>query len=136
MAELLARETKEELAEQFTMHFDAAAGLVKLMDFMKTENTSLREMADMLPEIHMRRKEVECGWDAKGRVIRKIIQEHYGGRMEMLEGVKVYNDKGWVLVLPDAERPVCSVIGEGFTEEFAEELTNIYARKVMEISRS
>jgi len=54
----------------------------------------------------------------------------------MLEGVKVYNDKGWVLVLPDAERPVCSVIGEGFTEEFAEELTNIYARKVMEISRS
>jgi len=136
MAGLLAKEAKEELLEQFTMYFDAAAGLVKLLDFMKTNNTSLQEMVNMLPEIHMRRKEVECSWDAKGRVIKKIIQEHYGGRVEMLEGIKVYNDKGWVLVLPDAERPVCNVIGEGFTEEFAEELTNIYARKVMEISRS
>jgi len=135
MASLVAREAKEELMEQFTMHFDAAAGLVKLLEFMKENNTSLHEMVDMLPKIHMRRTEVECSWDAKGRVIKKIIQEHYGSRVEMIEGVKVYNDKGWVLVLPDADRPVCSVIGEGFSEEFAEELTNIYARKVREISR-
>jgi len=135
MAGLLARETKEELMEQFTMHFDAAAGLVKLLDFMKTNGTSLHEMVDMLPKIHMRRTEVECSWDAKGRVIKKIIQEHYGSKVEMIDGVKVYNDKGWVLVLPDADRPVCSVIGEGFSEEFAEELTNIYARKIREISR-
>lgn len=136
MAELLARGAKEELMEQFTMHFDAAAGLLKLLDFMKTNNTSLHEIVDMLPGIHIRRKEVECGWNEKGKVIRKIIQEHYGSRIEMLDGVKVYNENGWVLVLPDAERPVCSVIGEGFSEEFAEELTNIYARKVREISRS
>lgn len=122
--------------EQFTMYFDAAAGLLKLLDFMKINNTSLHEMVDMLPAIHIRRKEVECGWNAKGKVVRKIIQEHYGSRIEMLEGVKVYNENGWVLILPDAERPVCSVIGEGFSEEFAEELTNIYARKVREISRS
>lgn len=136
MAELLARGAKEELMEQFTMYFDAAAGLLKLLDFMKINNTSLHEMVDMLPAIHIRRKEVECGWNAKGKVVRKIIQEHYGSRIEMLEGVKVYNENGWVLILPDAERPVCSVIGEGFSEEFAEELTNIYARKVREISRS
>ena len=136
MAELLAKETKEELLEQFTMHFDAAAGLVKLLDFMKTNNTSLHEMADMLPKIHMRRKEVECSWEAKGKVIRKIMQDNFGSRMEMTEGVKVYGDKGWVLVLPDAERPVCNIVGEGFSEEFAEELTNIYARKIREISRS
>lgn len=136
MAGLLTRETKEELMEQFTMHFDAAAGLMKLLDFMKINKTSLHEMADMLPRIHMCRKEVECNWDAKGRVIRKIIQDNYGSRMEMLEGVKVFSDNGWVLVLPDVERPMCSVIGEGFSEEFAEELTNIYVRKVREISRS
>ncbi len=136
MGRLLGREAKEELLEQFTMHFDAAAGLVKLLDFMAQNKTSLHEMVDMLPAIHMRRQEVECSWDAKGKVIRKIIQEHFGSRIETLEGVKVYNDNGWVLVLPDSERPVCSVIGEGFSEEFAQELTNIYARKVREISRS
>jgi len=136
MGRLLGREAGEELLEQFTMHFDAAAGLMKLLDFMAASKTSLHEMMDMLPDIHMHRQEVECRWDAKGKVIRKIIQENYGNKIETLEGVKVYNDKGWVLVLPDAERPLCSVIGEGYSEEFAEELTNLYVRKVREISRS
>ncbi len=136
MGRLLGREAKEELMEQFSMNFDAIAGLAKLLDFMTVNRSSLHELVGMLPEIHMHRKEVECSWDAKGKVIRKIIQEHSGDRMDTLEGVKVYDERGWVLVLPDAERPVCSVIGEGASEEFAEELTNIYARKIREISRS
>jgi mannose-1-phosphate guanylyltransferase / phosphomannomutase len=136
MGRLLGRDAKEELLEQFTMHFDAVAGLVKLLDFMAINKITLSELVDMIPEIHMHRQEVECSWNAKGKVIRKLIQENNGTRVDTLEGVKVYSDNGWVLVLPDAERPMCSVIGEGVSTEFAEELTNIYARKVREISRS
>lgn len=136
MGQLLGRDAKEELLEQFTMHFDAIAGFVKLLEFMSTNHLSLSELVDMIPEIHMHRQEVECDWNAKGKVIRKLIQEHTGSKLETLEGVKVYSDGGWVLVLPDAEKPVCSVIGESVTAEFAEELTNIYVRKVREISRS
>jgi mannose-1-phosphate guanylyltransferase/phosphomannomutase len=136
MGRLLGRDAKEELLEQFTMHFDAVAGLVKLLDFMAINKMTLSEMVDMIPEIHMHRQEVECSWNAKGKVIRKLIQENNGTRVDTLEGVKVYSDNGWVLVLPDAERPMCSVIGESVSTEFAEELTNIYARKVREISRS
>ncbi len=136
MDKLLGRDAKEELLEQFSMHFDAVTGLIKLLDFLKINSWSLHDMVEMLPEIHMHRQEVECSWDRKGTVIRKIIQEHGSGRMDTLEGVKVYDERGWVLVLPDRERPVCSVIGEGASEEFAQELTNIYARKVREISRS
>jgi mannose-1-phosphate guanylyltransferase/phosphomannomutase len=136
MGRLLGRDAKEELLEQFTMHFDAVAALVKLLDFMAINKMALSELVDMIPEIHMHRQEVECNWNAKGKVIRKLIQENSGSRVETLEGVKVYSENGWVLVLPDAEKPVCSVIGEGVSTEFAEELTNIYARKVREISRS
>ena len=136
MGRLLGKDTKEELLEQFTMHFDAIAGLVKLLDFMSVNNLSLSKLVDMIPEFHMHRQEVECNWDAKGKVIRKLIQEHSGGKVETLEGVKMYSDGGWVLVLPDAEKPVCRVIGESASAEFAEELTNIYVRKVREISRS
>ncbi|MGE5614881.1 MAG: nucleotidyltransferase, partial [Bacillota bacterium] len=136
MVNLLGRETKEELLEQFTMNFDAAASLVKILDYMTLNRLRLSDLVNMIPEIHMRRREVECDWSSKGRVIRKLIQEHTGCRTEMLEGVKVFNDKGWVLILPDAEKPVCSVIGEGLSAEFAEELTDIYARKVREISRN
>lgn len=136
MGRLLDRDAKEELLEQFTLHFDSVAGLVKLLDYMSVNKVSLSNLVDMLPEIHMRRQEVECNWNAKGKVIRRLIQEHSGAKLEMLEGVKVYNENGWVLVLPDAEKPLCTVISEGSDAEFAEELTNIYVRKVREISRS
>jgi len=136
MGRLLERDAKEEMLEQFTMHFDAIAGLVRLLDYMSLNKISLSELVDMLPEIHMRRQEVECGWEYKGKVIRRLIQEHSGVKLETLEGVKVYNENGWVLVLPDAEKPVCSVITEGADAEFAEELANIYVRKIREITRS
>lgn len=136
MGKLLGKEIKEELLEQFTMHFDAVAGLVKILDFMSCNDLRLSDLVDMIPEIHMNRQEVECPWDAKGKVIRKLIQENSGESVETLEGVKVYQEDGWVLVLPDAEQPICRVISESGTAEFAEELTNIYVKKVREISRS
>lgn len=136
IGKLLTKDVKEELLEQFTMHFDAIAGLAKLLDYMSLNQVSLSAIVNMLPEIHMHRQEVECRWDAKGKVMRQLIQENDGKKVETLEGVKVYNDNGWVLVLPDSEKPVCTVISEGMNAEFAEELTNIYARKVREISRS
>jgi Nucleoside-diphosphate-sugar pyrophosphorylase involved in lipopolysaccharide biosynthesis/translation initiation factor 2B, gamma/epsilon subunits (eIF-2Bgamma/eIF-2Bepsilon) len=135
MGKILGKEIKTEMLEQFTMHFDAVAGLVKILDFMTLNDLKLTDLVDMIPEFHISRQEVECPWDAKGKVIRKIIQENGNGTIDTLEGVKIYQDDSWVLVLPDAEKPVCRVISESFSDEFAEELTNIYAKKIREISR-
>ncbi len=135
MGRLLGREASAGLLEQFTMHFDSIAGLMKIMEFIRLNQLKMSDLIDMIPKIHMHKQQVECRWDAKGKVIRKLIQEHSSGRIETLDGVKMYHDKGWVLVLPDGEKPVCSVMSEGINTEFAEELTNIYVRKVREISR-
>jgi len=135
MGRLLGKEGSAGLLEQFTMHYDSIAGLMKIMEFMKANHLKLSGLIDMIPEIHMHKQQVEVKWDAKGKVIRKLIQEHCGGKVETLDGVKMYHDNGWVLVLPDGEKPYCSVMSEGLSTEFAEELTNIYVRKVREISR-
>jgi len=58
-----------------------------------------------------------------------------GQSIETLEGVKIFKDGGWVLVLPDAEQPVCRIKSESYSAEFAEELTNFYVNKVREISQ-
>ena len=136
MGKIMGKEVKEEMLEQFTMHFDAVAGLVKILDFIAVNNLKLSELVDMIPEFHISRQEVECPWDAKGKLIRKIIQENSSESIETLEGVKIHQGDAWVLVLPDAEQPMCRVISESFSAEFADELTNIYAKKIREISRS
>jgi mannose-1-phosphate guanylyltransferase/phosphomannomutase len=135
MGKMFGNEVKEDMLEQFTMHFDAMAGLTKILDFMNLNNYSLADLVDMIPDFYINRQDVECPWDAKGKVIRKIIQENDGDSVETLEGVKIYQDQSWVLVLPDGEKPICRVISESHSAEFAEELTNIYVKKVREISR-
>lgn len=136
MACIMGKEAKEEMLEQFTMHFDAISGLVKILDFMVSNNYKLSELIDMIPDIHINKNEVACPWQAKGKVMRRIMEENKGDTVETLEGIKIFKDKGWVLVLPDAEQPLCKVISEGYSEEFAKELTDIYVNKIREITRS
>lgn len=135
METIMGKDVKEEMLDQFTMHFDAVAGLVRILDFINTNNYSLSDLVDMIPDFHMDRREVECSWSAKGKVIRQLMQEQNADSVEMLEGVKLHRDGGWVLVLPDAEQPVCRVISESHSAEFAEELSAIYVNKIREISR-
>ncbi|MCX7746703.1 MAG: mannose-1-phosphate guanyltransferase [Clostridia bacterium] len=136
MCKILDNSMKEEMLDQFTMHFDAIAGLAKILDFMNENRYKLSELVDMIPDFYMHKKEVECPWDAKGRVMRHIIEENKSESIETIEGVKIHQPDGWVLVLPDAEKPTCKVISESYSAEFAEELTNIYVNKVREISRN
>jgi mannose-1-phosphate guanylyltransferase/phosphomannomutase len=122
--------------DQFIMNFDAIGSLVKILDFMKSNNIKLSELIDNIPSFHIIKKEVECPWNAKGKVIRQIIEESNDDKIELMEGVKIYQDGGWVLVLPDSEKPVCKVIGEGYSEEFAESITDIFADRVKKIGQN
>jgi len=135
MNKILGSEVQDNVYDQFALHFDAIAGLVKILDFMKSNNHKLSDLVDMIPQFYVSEKEVDCSWNAKGKVIRQIIQENDNESIQTLEGVKIFKDGGWVLVLPDAEQPVCRIKSESHSAEFAEELTNFYINRVKEISQ-
>ena len=136
MGKMLSEEYRENLNDFFVMNFDTIAGLVKIIDYMADNSIRLSELVDMIPDFHILKKEVKCPWSAKGKVIRAIIEENDSANIETTEGVKILSDKGWVLVLPDAEEPICKVISDGYSEEFANELTDIYVNKVKSISNN
>ncbi|MCL2818059.1 MAG: nucleotidyltransferase, partial [Clostridiales bacterium] len=69
-------------------------------------------------------------WQAKGDLMRRVIEESKGLHTELTDGVKVFNDKGWALILPDADEPLFRVYGEGESMEMAEELTAFYCDKL------
>jgi mannose-1-phosphate guanylyltransferase/phosphomannomutase len=106
------------------------------MDFLKSNNYKLVDLINMIPDFYVDEKEVECSWNAKGKVMRRIIQESDNNSIETLEGVKIFKDGGWVLILPDSEQPVCRIKSESYSAEIAQELTSVYADKVAQISRS
>jgi mannose-1-phosphate guanylyltransferase/phosphomannomutase len=81
----------------------------------------------------MEKKETQVPWEAKGTVIRSLIEELPENNLELHDGVKVYHQDGWALVLPDPEEPICRVFSEGITMEVAESLADFYIEKINQI---
>lgn len=133
--EALAGEGGDSKYDPFVLSFDAVASLVKILEFMAARDTDLSAMVDSIPPFFLHKKNVDCSWGAKGAVMRRLIEETQGGDVELLDGVKVKHPEGWALVLPDTERPVYKIYGEGYSAETAEELTNLYINKIREIQK-
>lgn len=131
---VLAGEDNHEGISQFFLYFDALSALARILDYTARHNITLSELVEEIPLFFMDRQEVPVPWEAKGRVIRNLIQEPPAGRLELLDGVKVYHQDGWALVLPDPDEPVCRVFSEGSTMEIAESLTDMYIKKINEIA--
>ncbi|SHE68374.1 mannose-1-phosphate guanylyltransferase / phosphomannomutase [Caldanaerobius fijiensis DSM 17918] len=117
---------------QFDLNFDAISFLVKILEILAKEKITLEELLNRLPNFYYDKEIVPCSWDAKGRIIRSLIEEANKDD-EVLEGAKIKHDKGWAMVLPDPEQPACRVYAQGYTEEYARELTDMYVKKIKSI---
>lgn len=130
MGALCTDEAKEELHEQFVLHFDAVGAVVKIIDFMQTQNITLAALVDEIPQFYTVRREAECRFGDKGRVIRRIISETDDSKVKTLDGVDIAEKKGRVVIIPDRIKPVCTLVCEAASEEYAEELADIYIEKI------
>jgi mannose-1-phosphate guanylyltransferase / phosphomannomutase len=119
-----------ENMNQFLLNFDALAGLVKIIEFLCTNNSSLDEIIQEIPDFYISKKKVFCPWELKGKVMRTLITEKSGEKVELLDGVKFLLEDGWVLILPDADRPLCRVFSEGKSPQVAEQISDKYLEKI------
>jgi len=119
--------------EQFRMNYDGIYGLLKILEYISRWNIELHGLVGELPKYYISKKDIEVSSDFKGRVIKSLIEENSNSKLELTEGVKVYIDGGWALVLPHNDKPMCRIITEGFSEEYAESITDIFEEKVKNI---
>jgi mannose-1-phosphate guanylyltransferase/phosphomannomutase len=119
----------------FLPAFDAAAGLLKMLDLLATRDATLSSIAEAAPKVHMVHELVITPWEAKGTVMRTLVEQTHGREVDLIDGVKTYHDSGWVLVLPDPEEPVTHVWAEGDTLEEGRTLAQEYARRIRQMLR-
>lgn len=107
---------------RFMAGFDAVAGLAKLLEMVARTGVTLDAVVDALPEIHVVRRDVPTPWEAKGTVMRRVIEsaQAEGGDIVTIDGVKLYRDRDWALVVPHPEEPLVRVWAEAGTQEEAE----------------
>ena len=68
--------------------------------------------------------------DAKGWVMRNLINSADPSTTQFIDGIKKFTDSGWVLVIPDGDEPVFKIYSEAESKEEAERLTNYYCEKI------
>ncbi|WP_036936750.1 mannose-1-phosphate guanyltransferase [Pseudobacteroides cellulosolvens] len=123
----------KENAYQFSLNFDALAGLVKIIEYLCKNKTPLTEIMEEIPAFYVSKKKIFCPWELKGKVMRTLITEKSDEKVELLDGVKFIMENGWVLVLPDADMPLCRVYSEGDTPQIAESISEKYLTKIRTI---
>ncbi|MDD2496871.1 MAG: mannose-1-phosphate guanyltransferase, partial [Desulfitobacteriaceae bacterium] len=115
--------------KQYQLQFDAFSTFVTILDYLAKEKISLAQAIDSVPRFYMAGKEIECPWHAKGTVMRRLIEDQ-NRPADLIDGVKIFHENGWALVLPDSDEAVCRVYSEGMDMEIAEDLTTMYVNKV------
>jgi mannose-1-phosphate guanylyltransferase/phosphomannomutase len=110
--------------------FDGMYALMKLLEALAHFNTQLSEVVHGLPPYHLIRTQVNCPWEYKGKVMRILSEQYRERREEPIDGVKIDLGEEWVLVLPDADRPLFHVLAESRSRDSAQALADKYARVV------
>jgi mannose-1-phosphate guanylyltransferase/phosphomannomutase len=119
----------------FLPAFDGAASLVKLLDLLTFHDTTLAEVVDALPTVHITHLTVVTPWEQKGMVMRTLVERSADRDLVLVDGVKVRHGDGWVLALPDPEEPVTHIWAEGESEAGASELAQEYTRRIRQMVR-
>ena len=115
---------------RFHPAFDGLFAVVKLLELLAINKTTLADLMDATPAPRMARLKVACPWEEKGRVMRMLAQEPATERTKQVDGVKHVYDGEWVLVLPHADQPLFDVWAEAPDEGRAWALAHQYAERV------
>lgn len=116
----------------FQANFDALFTVAKTLELLVRTGQKLGQLRRQLPQRAYRQLEIPCSWDYKGGIMRKMSEDSVDLEASFIDGVKVERDGGWVLVLPDQARPVVHIITESADAAQADQLAELYQRKVTE----
>ncbi|HVB62649.1 MAG TPA: mannose-1-phosphate guanyltransferase, partial [Ktedonobacteraceae bacterium] len=110
--------------------FDGMLAIAKLLELLAVFHTRLSDVVDDLPPYYMSTTRVTCPWEYKGKVMRILSEQYRERRAKPIDGIKIELGKEWVLVLPDADRPLFHIVAESVSNDQAQALAEKYARVV------
>ena len=114
---------------------DGMFALAKLLELLARFDVKISSLVNQLPQYYQVRKLVDCPWEYKGRVMRMLSESYRDSQAP--DGVRIQGTADdWVLVLPDADRPIFNILAEAKSQEQAQALADRYARIVTSFQQS
>ncbi|MFL5969927.1 MAG: sugar phosphate nucleotidyltransferase, partial [Gaiellaceae bacterium] len=118
---------------EFLPAYDAIASLCKLLELLAPVRRPLSELVAELPQPTLVHRQLPCPWALKGVVMRLLTERLRDRKLDLLDGIKVFDKRGWAQVLPDPDEPLVHIYAEGRTEEDSAALEREYREMVEQI---
>jgi mannose-1-phosphate guanylyltransferase/phosphomannomutase len=121
---------------EFLPAYDAIASLCKLLELLAPVRRPLSELVSDLPRPTLVHRQLPCPWALKGVVMRVMTERLRDRELDLLDGIKVFDERGWAQILPDPDEPLVHIYAEGQTDEESQELEAEFHSMVEEIMES
>jgi mannose-1-phosphate guanylyltransferase / phosphomannomutase len=121
---------------EFLPAYDAVASLCKLLELLAPVGKPVSELVAELPASTLVHRQVPCPWALKGTVMRVVTERLRDREVDLLDGIKVFDERGWAQVLPDPDEPLVHIYAEGRTEEDSRALETELRELVEEIMQT
>ena len=121
---------------EFLPAYDAVASLCKLLELLAPVGKPVSELVAELPASTLVHRQVPCPWSLKGTVMRVVTERLRDREVDLLDGIKVFDERGWAQVLPDPDEPLVHIYAEGKTKEDSEALERELRELVEEIMQT
>jgi len=118
---------------EFLPAYDAVASLCKLLELLAPIERPLSELVADLPTPTLVHRQLHCPFSLKGTVMRVMTERLKDREVDLTDGIKMFDERGWAQVLPDPDEPVVHVYAEGETSDASEELGEEFRSLVEEI---
>ncbi len=127
---LVAEESGGFIFPKFQPAFDAMYAAVKLIELMALSEERLGGIARHIPPSYLAHEMVPCPWEAKGRVMRQLMEVSRGGDVHLVDGIKMFDHSDWVLAYPSQDQAAFHVHAEAGSRERARELAHRTAGQI------
>jgi mannose-1-phosphate guanylyltransferase/phosphomannomutase len=107
---------------EFLPAYDSMASLCKLLELLAGIDEPMSALVAGLPRPTLIHRQLQCPWALKGTVMRVLNERFASGDVDLLDGIKIFDERGWSQVLPDPDEPVLHLYAEGTTDEESAEL--------------
>jgi mannose-1-phosphate guanylyltransferase/phosphomannomutase len=121
---------------EFLPAYDAVASLCKLLELLAPVNRPLSTLVADLPASTLVHRQIHCPWALKGTVMRLLTERFRDREVDLLDGIKVFDERGWAQVLPDPDEPLVHIYAEGRTDAESQELEAEFRGLVEEIMQT
>ena len=117
----------------FLPAYDALTSTGKVLEILARSGKTLSKLAAGLPRSTLLHTRAPCPWEMKGTAMRLLIEGAKGMETDHTDGIKVFEPRGWVQMIPDPDEPVFHIYAEGSSRQDSARLEAKYRSMLEQI---